>query len=68
MKCRICGNEPPEELVHLPIYVSGSEGVDLCYACRMMVTDFVRAHINACARARMAVRLLHREEFRKEEP
>ena len=41
MKCGICTQECSEP-THLSIYVSGSEGIYVCFSCRMVVTDFVR--------------------------
>ena len=55
MRCNICQNEPPEELIHLPIYVDGSEGVDICFACKMAVTEFLRSVKQSCARSRIAL-------------
>lgn len=65
-RCTICGNEPPEELEHLPIYVDGSEGVDICYACKMAVTEFLRTMKQACARSRVALNKFQ-HELRKED-
>jgi hypothetical protein len=34
-----CG---PEDLMYLPLYVSGSEGIWLCMECRIMLTNVLR--------------------------
>jgi hypothetical protein len=43
VSCRVC-NSPtePENLTHLKIYVSGSEGVDVCITCRQVLTEVLR--------------------------
>jgi len=65
MRCTICGDEYSEELVHLPIYVTGSEGVDICYACKMAVTEFLRTIKLACARVRIAMAKARLNEIEK---
>jgi hypothetical protein len=60
MRCGICGNEPPEELVHFPISISGSDGVDICYACKMSVTEFLTFLKQVCARSRIAAKRFDR--------
>jgi len=59
MRCSICGrdlgDDPIPPIDHLPIYVDGSEGIDICFPCRMAVTEFLRSLKQACARSRMAL-------------
>ena len=39
--CDICGQEC-KELMHLPLYVFGSEGIMVCLNCRIAITEYVR--------------------------
>jgi len=39
--CSICG-EQKEGIEHFKIYVNGSEGLNLCPACKMDVTEYCR--------------------------
>jgi hypothetical protein len=50
--CSICEREE-KELKHLPIYVTGSEGVDVCHACDMSLTEHVRGLVSMASRAKM---------------
>jgi len=41
--CSVClKNETNEPLTHLSIYITGSEGIDVCLDCRLSITEFVR--------------------------
>jgi len=57
MRCTICGNEAEEELLHLPMYIDGSGGIDICYACKMDITRFICSVRSACARSRVAAKM-----------
>lgn len=46
--CDICGTKSNETL-HLPLYVMGSEGVEACLPCRMILTELVRGLRRSCA-------------------
>ena len=46
--CNMCGKKE-EELTYLSIYITGSEGIDVCLECRMHITTFVRSMIYARA-------------------
>ena len=48
MSCSICKN-PDIKLKHLPLYVTGSEGLDVCYYCEMIIVEFIRKMINLAA-------------------
>lgn len=48
------------ETKHLPLYVIGSEGLDLCHKCEMELVGMVRDWIHATARLR-----LHQAKQRK---
>ncbi len=39
-RCRICANKTETRNVNL--YICGSEGLDLCHECEMMIVEFVR--------------------------
>jgi len=54
-RCTICQCEPCEELRHLPLYISGSEGIDICYACSIALTEILRGMKSACSRSRIEV-------------
>ena len=50
--CDICLDEDCKENVkHLPIYVKGSEGVVLCSACQVALSNHLSAMRSAAARA-----------------
>lgn len=49
--CSICGSI--DEVRHLNLYVSGSEGVELCQACYMGLVEYVRNARAAAGRAVM---------------
>lgn len=48
--CSICWIY--EEVKHLPIYVRGSEGIELCHDCEMLLVDFINNLINLSGRVR----------------
>jgi len=39
--CRICGDE--DKVRNKNLYVSGSEGLDVCHGCEMEIVEFVRS-------------------------
>jgi len=48
VSCRVCNSETePENITHLRIYVSGSEGVDVCLTCRQTLTEVLRGMMRA---------------------
>lgn len=52
MMCSICRSEVrSSEIRHLPIYATGSEGVDACLPCAIAITEFVRSMQGAAGRA-----------------
>jgi|GEM_PF-7004284 len=70
MRCSICQCEQPvatllqeEKLRHLPLYVDGSEGIDICYACAIALTEILRGMKSACARSRIKERHKLEKEF-----
>lgn len=48
-ECRVCSNEA--DLRHLNLYVTGSEGLEICHECEMRLVEFVRALKSVAARA-----------------
>lgn len=38
--CRICRTKE-EEVKHLPLYISGSEGLEICHGCEMVLIDII---------------------------
>lgn len=47
-ECRVCAAEGTvETILHLKIYVAGSEGVFLCCNCRMVLTEVLRGMMRA---------------------
>lgn len=46
----LCNNE---ELTHLDLYVTGSEGVWVCLPCRMELTNLARAMKTTAARVKV---------------
>jgi hypothetical protein len=44
MNCRICKEESePGDIKHLNLFIVGSEGVDVCFNCEMLIVEFIRA-------------------------
>ena len=60
MSCRICDNTA--ETRHLNLYVSGSEGVELCHPCEMSLVQHVRDMMNMAGRAKLSMVRKRREE------
>jgi len=50
------------EIEHLPIYVIGSEGLNVCHPCKMLITDFVRGLISLYGRFSLAARKAAKNE------
>lgn len=53
--CLICGVF--DEVRHLPIYVRGSEGIELCHDCEMLLVDFINNLRNLSGRVQKDLRL-----------
>jgi len=43
--CDLCGEAAlsKDDVMHLPLYIHGSEGADCCLACRLVLTEVARA-------------------------
>lgn len=48
--CTVC--HIVQETKHLPLYVRGSEGLDVCHFCEMALVEVVRELMNMAGRAR----------------
>ncbi len=46
--CTLCGSKT-DETTHLSLYVCGSEGVEICLPCRMLLTDIARSIKNTAS-------------------
>ena len=64
-ECRICGKE--DHLKHLNLYVRGSEGLDVCHGCEMVLVDFVRGLIQVTTRSKVSVYKKVKSKFEAEE-
>lgn len=48
--CRICGCEGKTR--HFDFYAFGSEGVEMCEACQIATSNFIKSMAEACGRAK----------------
>ena len=61
MSCRICQNKATTRYISL--FVNGSEGLNICNSCEMVLVEFVRLMMNLTFHARKVAYLeLKREE------
>lgn len=60
--CMIC-HTPDQVTKHLPLYIRGSEGLDVCHFCEMALVEAIREMINIANRSRLVA---HREKVRHE--
>jgi hypothetical protein len=51
MHCGICGSIE-DNLLHLPLYVNGSEGIDVCERCRVKITVIIQQVVSVANKAR----------------
>jgi hypothetical protein len=51
--CRICGGEGKTR--HFSFYAFGSEGVEMCEACQIATSNFIRSMAEACSRAKVNI-------------
>jgi hypothetical protein len=54
-ECMIC-KRYPVEIENLPIYVIGSEGLNVCHSCKMILTEYVKYLISTVSRVTMDIR------------
>jgi hypothetical protein len=50
MGCDLCGDDT--ETIHLPLYVFGSEGIETCLQCRLVLTEVASGIRSASYKAR----------------
>lgn len=50
-RCHICTDEV--EVRHLALYVTGSEGLDVCHECEMLIVNYIRGLKLVVAKAKM---------------
>ena len=62
-QCSLC--DTWGEVFHLDLYVIGSEGVWVCFGCRMVLTNVARGIRSTAGRVQRAVRLEHKREKEK---
>ena len=53
MSCRICDNT--EDTRTLNLFVSGSEGLEVCHPCEMALVQHVRDTMHMASRARLSM-------------
>ena len=53
MSCRICDNT--EDTRTLNLFVSGSEGLEVCHPCEMALVQHVRDIMHMASRARLSM-------------
>jgi hypothetical protein len=51
--CDMC-LETKEKTTHFALYISGSEGANLCHDCEMLVVEFIRENARAALKRRRA--------------
>lgn len=49
--CTLCECES-EEIKHLPLYVIGSEGIDVCFNCQIILTKTAQSIMEIAARVK----------------
>lgn len=53
--CRVCGGEErPSMIRNINIYVTGSEGLNVCHSCEMHIVEYIRGLQMVAARAKLA--------------
>ena len=60
MGCRICGTKGDTK--HIDLYITGSEGLQVCRLCEMAIIDMIRIMMLVAAKARIATRKAIKEE------
>ena len=53
MTCQVCHSDKPEGR-KIDLYVYGSEGLNICHDCEMLLVDYVRKLSTLASRARLA--------------
>ena len=65
MQCTLCGNE--EETTHLSLYVIGSEGIEACLHCRIIITNVAKGIMENSTRVKMQTIKKMKREVNKNE-
>jgi hypothetical protein len=52
MNCTLCGNKE-DETVHLPLYVIGSEGIEVCLYCKIILTKAAQGIMTTSIRVKV---------------
>ncbi len=52
MECTLCSNEE-EETTHLTLYVIGSEGINVCIHCRIILSNVAEGIMESATRVKM---------------
>ena len=51
-ECSICGAQA--ETRHISIYINGSEGINPCHSCEMIIVNFIQGIQSAANRSKLA--------------
>lgn len=54
MSCTLCNNNE-DETVHLPLYVIGSEGIEVCLHCRIILSNVAKGIMQTSGRVKMQI-------------
>ena len=57
--CNICREKA--KCRYFDLFVSGSEGIQLCHECEMLVIKFIREQAMAILKARLMKRIINNE-------
>lgn len=64
-RCTLCGEEEQlgdkEDMKHLALYVIGSEGIEACLQCRIILTNVARGIRERCGNARHRLMIENRK-------
>ena len=50
-RCGICTDEV--EVRHIAVYIIGSEGLDVCHECEMLIVNYIRGLKQVVAKSKM---------------
>jgi len=65
VRCSLCGiGVNKKDVKYLSIFVNGSEGIDACLHCRMLLTEFARALQSTATRSK--IETIKRKKSKKE--
>ena len=52
MECTLC-DDNTADLTHLPLYVIGSEGIEVCLQCRIILTNVAKGIMETSTKVKM---------------